>query len=211
MKDGLYRVTTDTLCAGFVVEDGLVTECAPILRKNLAYWTHRAEWVTDREGHYRVTDAWQDDGGNTVIKEGKGYEESWHSFSGPPERRKEAMVTYFGMDRASVADLTPFEVAVQARQIAQGVATVATQLGGKPVSSTEAEADMGAFARAAQRQAQAEAEAEPERSPLYGQIEAAGDVDALRTLFAKNSEAFNADAELRAAWKARGKELSANG
>jgi hypothetical protein len=36
--DGLYRITTSYLCAGFVVENGVVTACAPILRKRLAYW-----------------------------------------------------------------------------------------------------------------------------------------------------------------------------
>ena len=38
MIDGLYQVTTRYLCAGFVVESGTVTRCAPILRKKLAYW-----------------------------------------------------------------------------------------------------------------------------------------------------------------------------
>lgn len=38
MSDGLYQVTTRYLCAAFVVEGGVVTHCAPILRKNLAYW-----------------------------------------------------------------------------------------------------------------------------------------------------------------------------
>jgi hypothetical protein len=38
MIDGLYRVETRYLCAGFVVEDGRVTMCAPILRRKLAYW-----------------------------------------------------------------------------------------------------------------------------------------------------------------------------
>ena len=36
--DGLYQVTQGGLCAGFVVEDGQVTLCAPILRRRLAYW-----------------------------------------------------------------------------------------------------------------------------------------------------------------------------
>jgi hypothetical protein len=36
--DGLYRVVTSYLCAGFVVEGGRVTMCAPILRRKLAYW-----------------------------------------------------------------------------------------------------------------------------------------------------------------------------
>lgn len=38
MIDGLYQVTTRYLCAAFVVEGGKVTACAPILRKNIAYW-----------------------------------------------------------------------------------------------------------------------------------------------------------------------------
>lgn len=36
--DGLYQVTTPYLCAGFVMEGGRITKCAPILRKKLAYW-----------------------------------------------------------------------------------------------------------------------------------------------------------------------------
>jgi hypothetical protein len=38
MPDGLYQVATRYLCAGFVVLDGEVTMCAPILRKRLGYW-----------------------------------------------------------------------------------------------------------------------------------------------------------------------------
>lgn len=38
MTDGLYQVTTHYLCAGFVIEHGRVTVCAPILRKKLTYW-----------------------------------------------------------------------------------------------------------------------------------------------------------------------------
>jgi hypothetical protein len=45
MKDGLYRVTTSYLCAGFVLEQGKVTICAPILKKKLAYWMTVAKYV----------------------------------------------------------------------------------------------------------------------------------------------------------------------
>lgn len=45
MRDGLYRVTTSYLCAGFVVENGEVTRCAPILVKKLPYWFSVATWV----------------------------------------------------------------------------------------------------------------------------------------------------------------------
>jgi hypothetical protein len=45
MNDGLYRVTTAYLCAGFVIADGKVTQCAPILRKRFAYWRTIAVWI----------------------------------------------------------------------------------------------------------------------------------------------------------------------
>lgn len=38
MTNGLYRVVTSYLCAGFVIEDGKMTMCAPILRKKIDYW-----------------------------------------------------------------------------------------------------------------------------------------------------------------------------
>lgn len=42
LPDGLYRVTTSYLCAGFVVKGGVVVECAPILRRKLNYWITKA-------------------------------------------------------------------------------------------------------------------------------------------------------------------------
>lgn len=38
MQDGLYRVTTSYLCAGFIVWKGLITKCAPILCRKIDYW-----------------------------------------------------------------------------------------------------------------------------------------------------------------------------
>jgi hypothetical protein len=47
MKDGLYRVTTTYLCAGFVVNNGKVkvSSCAPVLRKKLKYWAGLAVFM----------------------------------------------------------------------------------------------------------------------------------------------------------------------
>ena len=45
MRDGLYGVHTSYLTAGFVVENGQVTLCAPILRRKLAYWVTVARWL----------------------------------------------------------------------------------------------------------------------------------------------------------------------
>jgi hypothetical protein len=47
MKDGLYRVKTSYLCAGFLIENGEVKDknCAPILKKKLEYWKTIAVYV----------------------------------------------------------------------------------------------------------------------------------------------------------------------
>lgn len=45
LKDGLYRVETPTFVAGFVVADGIVTACAPILRRRLGYWMTQGKRV----------------------------------------------------------------------------------------------------------------------------------------------------------------------
>ena len=45
MIDGLYRVVTPHFVAAFVVRDGKVAECAPILRKRLAFWVTVAKRI----------------------------------------------------------------------------------------------------------------------------------------------------------------------
>lgn len=45
MKDGLYRVRTPYLCAGFVIENGQLTACAPILIEKFSYWRTIAVWI----------------------------------------------------------------------------------------------------------------------------------------------------------------------
>ena len=47
MKDGLYRVVTSYLCAGFVIHGGKVTACAPILRRKLGHWKTIAVRIED--------------------------------------------------------------------------------------------------------------------------------------------------------------------
>ncbi len=47
LRDGLYRVTTPYLCAGFVIENGKVVSCAPILRRKLDYWKTVAVRISD--------------------------------------------------------------------------------------------------------------------------------------------------------------------
>jgi hypothetical protein len=46
MKDGLYRVVTNYLCAGFVIERGVLSKCAPIIRNKIDYRKSVAVWIT---------------------------------------------------------------------------------------------------------------------------------------------------------------------
>jgi hypothetical protein len=47
MPDGLYRVVTKYLVAGFVVKDGKVIVCAPILLNKIKYWMSIAERIAN--------------------------------------------------------------------------------------------------------------------------------------------------------------------
>lgn len=45
MKDGVYQVTTNVFCAGFIIKDGEVVDCAPILRQRIDYWKTKGVWI----------------------------------------------------------------------------------------------------------------------------------------------------------------------
>ena len=46
LKDGVYQVRTDQICAGFVVKNGLIVDCAPVLLRKIEYWKLRARLVS---------------------------------------------------------------------------------------------------------------------------------------------------------------------
>lgn len=48
MMDGLYRVETPYLCAGVIIRDGQVWDCAPILRRRIDYWLTIAVKVEEK-------------------------------------------------------------------------------------------------------------------------------------------------------------------
>jgi hypothetical protein len=43
LQDGLWQVDVGGICGGFVVKDGNVVQCAPILRWSFAYWRQFAK------------------------------------------------------------------------------------------------------------------------------------------------------------------------
>ena len=48
LPDGLYAVVQPKWAAGFVVEHGEVTMCAPYLRPKLGYWMRHARLIPPR-------------------------------------------------------------------------------------------------------------------------------------------------------------------
>jgi hypothetical protein len=47
MQDGTYRVKTENICAYVIVKNGVIKDCAPILRKKIEYWKTIAERIED--------------------------------------------------------------------------------------------------------------------------------------------------------------------
>jgi hypothetical protein len=45
LKDGLYVVNHGATTAGFVVREGKITVCAPILRKNIEFFARKAKFI----------------------------------------------------------------------------------------------------------------------------------------------------------------------
>lgn len=56
LRDGLYRVDRQYLVGGFVVRNGEVAECAPILRNKIDYWMYHCERVEVTTVVHRMRD-----------------------------------------------------------------------------------------------------------------------------------------------------------
>jgi hypothetical protein len=46
MKDGVYQVNWQGISAGFVVENGEVTQCAPVLRRRFPFFSRIARRIS---------------------------------------------------------------------------------------------------------------------------------------------------------------------
>lgn len=142
-----------------------------------------------------------------TIKYGKGYEESWAVFGGTPQAVRENICAYFNIECASVADLSLHELVVQVTKVAHGTSLIANQLGGTPIPDKGAQAPAQETAQAATSAPSAAPEPEADPNPLLARIEAQESVQTLQRLWAENQQAFAADADLMAAYKAKGRAL----
>lgn len=141
------------------------------------------------------------------VPESKRYanDNPWLVFEGSDAATvRQNVLDAFGM--TADASLSLFDVLLNAQQIATKTGGTARSLGGTVIGN-EAAAPSTESASVADEAAPAEEPQGPH--PLLAQIEAQTSVADLQDLWARNKAAFDADADLMAAYKARGKGLQA--
>ncbi|WP_406192303.1 hypothetical protein OH733_05525 [Streptomyces griseus] len=155
-----------------------------------------------------------------TIKYGKSYEDTWAVFEGSTPDIRAEIIDYFGMDPATQQGLSLSSVVVNATQVAHGKGLIATALGATVIEETIAEPAKPAgdpWAAASAQQAPSAwsssasvpaLKAEDPNAWILGEIAKKATVDELKKLWAAN-QSFFADAAVMAAWKAKGKALSA--
>jgi hypothetical protein len=155
---------------------------------------------------------------SVTIKYDKGHDATWAVFRGTTGEIRADVLEFFGMDPATQAGLSLSSVVTNATQIAHGKALIATTLGATIVEETTEPAkptdDPWAAASAAQSSgpwpgsASVTETKEDPNAYILGEIEKQTTVDGLKKLWAGN-QSFFSDAAVMAAWKAKGKALSA--
>lgn len=152
-----------------------------------------------------------------TIKQHGGYDATWFVFRGTAESVREQIIAFFGIDSASVTDLSLHGLVTNATQIAHGVSTVAEKLGGVVVPEDAAEPSEGpssasegdAWANVSDSPAKNEpekAEVDP-NAWILTQIEDVTNVADLQKLWAENQTIFVGP--VMDAYKVKGKALTA--
>ncbi|AOQ26931.1 hypothetical protein SEA_RANA_32 [Streptomyces phage Rana] len=168
---------------------------------------------------------------SVTIKYDKGHDATWAVFRGTPDEIRSDIATYFGFEREAIAELTLSELVVHATDLAHGKGNAARFLGGVVLPSQSAVAETkaaqtmaasnedpwaaagspqaaSAWSNPTAQEAPSEPKADDPNAWILGEIEKQTTVDGLKRLWASN-QSFFADAGVMAAWKAKGKALSA--
>lgn len=132
----------------------------------------------------------------------------WLVFEGTsPDEIRAKIIATFGMTDVDDS-LSLFDVTMNAQRIATRQSEIQGTLGGTTLkvesSRNGAPSPTGSASAAAPA-------AEPETNPLLAKVEEQTGVAALQRLWAENKAAFDADADLMAAYKAKGKALQSAG
>lgn len=150
-------------------------------------------WEID-EGRFSVT-----------LKGHKDYSATWVSLSdktaGGLRRR---IIAFFGWTDAESAELPLSQLVFNATQEMHALHAVGSTFSGARATSGGSAARDRAFASTSGEQA-----APDPKAVLLAQIEEQESADALRRLYGENKAAFDADPDLLAAYKARGRSLTA--
>jgi transcription elongation factor len=137
----------------------------------------------------------------------------WFVFEGTdPDTIREKILATFGIE--ADASLSLFDVTMNAQRIASRQGEIQNSLGGttlnvektgsaQPTGSTESASATGADTPAWEDKPAEE----PTVNPLFAKVESQTGVAALQRLWAENKAAFDADADLFAAYKSKGKAL----
>lgn len=131
----------------------------------------------------------------------------WLTFEGSsPTGIKAALIESFGLSEDDNS-LDLYSVVLNAQTIATTQGRLQGSLQGTVLSGKSA--STGSASATSAPAESAPAEPEPEANPLLAQIEAATDRQALVRLYGAHKAVFDGDADLLAAWKAKGAGLPA--
>ena len=137
----------------------------------------------------------------TIKHDGK-FDSPWIVFKGTVASVKTQIIEAFGLEGA--AEFTLAELTLEAASIAKGTRTAAKGLGGRVVKEgTDSSEPTG---KAAWNAAKGAPEPPSRKDELLAEIASEGSIDRLKRLWAENQDEFK-DAELTAAWSAKGKAL----
>lgn len=150
-----------------------------------------------------------DHGITVTIKYGKSYDDTWAVFKAPSAESVRAdIVAYFGIEYASVSELSLHELVQNVTGISHGTSTAATMLGAIaiPAQSTPPVETGNPWAGLDDDDNKQEETTDHPYQYVLDAIAAATDVKELQKVWASNQPAFKDDI-VTTAYKARGKEL----
>jgi hypothetical protein len=143
---------------------------------------------------------------------------TWIVFHGSPAKIREQIIEVFEIENG--ADRPLYDLINEATDLFKASATVSQNLGGRVLSQGNGEqqqqpassggsGDVWAQAAAAKGEQAPQQEAKEDKDPLLGVIESCKTVAEVQQVWAENQAAFNDNPDYMAAYKAKGKALSA--
>jgi len=147
----------------------------------------------------------------SVTMKADSREGTWIVFHGSPAEVRDQIIDVFALTEEET-DGPLYDLINEATRLYKAAGNVNSTLGGRVVGGTKSETTKSgsAWDRAAGNggNAPAEPEVDPNVVRLTNAIEGATDVTTLKELYARNKAHFDGNAELFAAWQAKGKSLS---